>query len=71
MDIPRKFYRTDDLSYPVLVSTVGELRKVLEELPDDLKVAQGLSDEGAEVVVYNVNVDWADPHLEIREPEGE
>ena len=41
-DLPEKFYRkADGTEYTVLVYTVGELKKVLEELPDDIHIHQG------------------------------
>ena len=41
-DLPKKFYReVDETGYPVLAHTVGELKKVLEELPDDIPIHQG------------------------------
>ena len=39
------------------VRTVGELKRALDELPDDLSVRQGLYNTGVEVCVYNVSKD--------------
>lgn len=50
MSIPKKFYHADE-EHPIAL-TVGELKKVLAELPDTLFIQQGFG-EGAQVVVYN------------------
>ena len=64
-DLPEKFYRkADGTGYPVLAYTVGELKKVLEELPDDIPIQQGF-EEGVHVVVYNALHE--DIHLEFEE----
>ena len=52
-DLPQKFYRkADGTGYPVLAYTVGELKKVLEDLPDDIPILQD-DEPGLHVVVYN------------------
>lgn len=58
--IPKHFYHGDNQP---TVSTVGELREILAELPDGLKVKAGFSN-CAMLVVYNIA---SDPHLEIEE----
>jgi hypothetical protein len=58
--IPKHFYHGDN--HPT-VSTVGELREVLAELPNNLRVEAGFS-KCAMLVVYNIA---SDPHLEIEE----
>lgn len=52
-DLPKKFYKeADGTGYPVLAYTVGELKKVLSELPDDIPIHQD-HEIGVHVVVYN------------------
>ncbi|MFA5340164.1 MAG: hypothetical protein WC332_00160 [Clostridia bacterium] len=63
MRIPEKFYRGDD--HPKAY-TVGELKKVLSELPDDFPIMQCF-EEGVMIVVYNYNQE--DVHLEFEEIE--
>lgn len=52
------------------VRTVGDLKKAIKDLPDDLRVSQGFSDS-CDVVIFNLNRsdmhitfkpggDWAD-----------
>ena len=55
--IPDKFSKLSDPDCPVRVRTVGELKRALDELPDDLSVRQGLYNTGVEVCVYNVSKD--------------
>lgn len=62
--IPKQFYRGG--RHPV-VTSVGELKAQLAQLPDDLPIKSGFAD-AAELVVYNIN---DDPFLEIVEPDDE
>ena len=65
-DIPKKFYHIDCDSHPVEAFNVGELRAILEELPDKLPIIQGLSVcGGCKVVVYNA--DSQERYLELEE----
>ncbi len=57
--IPAKFYKGDQ--HPV-ARNVGELKALLNELPDDLAVEAGFSDEMT-LVVYNYATDLV--HLQI------
>lgn len=50
-EIPRKFCNAGDSEHPVVVSTVGELKAALEEIPDDTVV--GNPGEGRAVIVFN------------------
>lgn len=63
MKIPSKFYRGDNAPK---AETVGELIKVLQELPADLQVKAGFSFR-CEVAVYNHGMDTE--HVKIQEPE--
>jgi hypothetical protein len=63
MEIPKKFYHGDD---PPTAYTVGELKKVLDELPNDFPIMQGY-ESGVMVVVYNFGHE--DVHLEFEEIE--
>lgn len=56
--IPACFYKSGN--HPT-VGTVGELKKQLARLPDDLRIQTGFS-ERAQLVVYNVDTS---PQLEI------
>ena len=71
MNIPRKFYNVNEPGYPVVVTNVGELKEVLAELPDNLSVQLGFSNNGVEVIVYNMSPKFGPPHLELRERETE
>jgi hypothetical protein len=62
MKIPKKFYHGDN--QPV-AETVGQLKKLLAELPDHLPIKAGFSNE-AQVVVYNHK--QSDVHVSIQEP---
>lgn len=62
MKIPRKFYHGDKQPR---VETVGQLKKCLAELPDDLPLKAGFAREAA-VTVFNYG--QADVHVEISEP---
>jgi len=61
--IPKKFYRGDNKPR---ANTVGELKKIINELPDDLPLDP--HENGCSVVVYNVDsnihacveANWAD-----------
>jgi len=56
-DIPERFYRNlPGTGFPVGAYTVGELKEVLNELPDDLEIRQGF-DSGVQVTVFNVGYD--------------
>lgn len=55
--IPDKFSKLSDPDCPVRVRTVGELKKALDELPNDLAVRQGFFKDGVEVCVYNIDKD--------------
>lgn len=57
--IPKKFYKAGN--HPT-ARTVGELKEILEELPDDLRVEAGFGDM-AQVVVYNHG--QYDMHMEV------
>lgn len=61
MNIPTKFYKQG--KHPT-ARTVGELKAILTELPDDLRIEAGFSST-VELVVYNHGTD--DQHLEITE----
>lgn len=63
--IPKEYYKDDH--EPVIVETVGELKKALEILPDDLPMETGFSSE-SRLVVYNIPS--GSPHLEIEEWDG-
>lgn len=62
-NIPEDFYRGDN--HPV-VQNVGELKKQLEKLPNDLLIQCGCED-GAAIIVYNVTS--GNPVLEFTEVE--
>ncbi|MDP1930922.1 MAG: hypothetical protein Q8L60_05655 [Gammaproteobacteria bacterium] len=64
--IPKKFYK-GDLQKPVAF-TVGELKAILQELPDELPIQSEFAG-GVELVVYNVKAE--DAHLAFREPFNE
>lgn len=61
--VPRKFSHGQD--HPI-ARTVGELKALLAELPDDLPLMLEDSEEGLEAVVYNVGSD--DAFFGLREP---
>lgn len=63
MEVPKKFYHGDN--HPTAF-TVGELKKVLNELPDNFPIMQGF-ESGVMIVVYNYNQE--DVHLEFKELE--
>ena len=50
--IPSKYWKADE-QHP-MAKTVGELRQLLNELPDDLPLDSDTSD-GISLIVYNVN----------------
>ncbi len=62
MKIPEKFYKGS--KHPT-ARTVGQLKKILAELPDSLPIESGF-EKRVELVVYNHG--QSDQHLEIREP---
>ena len=64
--IPRKFY-VGNLQHP-RARTVKELRAILTELPDDLRIEIGFG-SSVECVVYNVQAD--DRHLSFNEAEDD
>jgi hypothetical protein len=64
MKIPEKFYKGDN--HPK-ANTVGALKKILDELPNGMRIECGFG-EGVEVVVYNHGTETE--HLEFRELEG-
>ncbi len=59
--IPVKFYKGD---HPH-VKNVGELKKLLEELPDSLKLKTGWN-SGCALVVFNIDIDKDQPHQDER-----
>ena len=59
--IPTKFYIGDNKP---IVRTVGELKALLEELPDDLRVSGGWG-KAAQVTVFNHGL--KDAYLELME----
>lgn len=63
--IPKKFYHGD--SQPC-ARTVGQLKKILAELPNDLPPEAGFG-AAVQAVVYNHGKD--DMHLELQEFEDE
>jgi hypothetical protein len=62
--IPPEFY-SDSLSTPEAYS-VGDLKEILQTLPDNLRINCGFS-QGVMVVVYNVNCEGKNPALEFEE----
>ena len=62
LKIPPKFYN-ESFDHPIAL-TVGELKAILDELPDDLPV-ESIFSEGVVVVVYNHGK--KDMHLEFEE----
>ena len=70
-DVPRKFFNINEKEYPVIARTVGELKTVLKELPDDIIINQGYSGKGGcQVTVFNMNPVFANyPHIEFQEIE--
>lgn len=52
--IPDKFRKDDNIESNAY--TVGELKELLEELPDDLKIIQGFKD-GCRVAVASVGIE--------------
>ncbi len=70
-DVPKKFYNENGDGYPVIAKTVGELKEVLKELPDDIAINQDYSEVGGcQVTVYNMNPKFGNkPHLEFQEVE--
>lgn len=50
--IPSKYWKADE-QHP-MAKTVGELRQLLDELPDDLPLDAATSD-GLSLIVYNIN----------------
>jgi len=65
MEINEKFYRLGTEGHPKIY-TVGELKEILGELPDDLPIKQGFGD-GVMLIVYNH--DDGEDHLEFEEIE--
>jgi len=61
MEIDCKFYHAD-FEHPKAY-TVGELKEILAELPDDLRIKQGFED-GVKLIIYNHGFN---PHLELEE----
>ena len=55
-DIPKKFYKESKAGFPSC-STVKELKAILNELPDDLFVANDSSFEHLRVSVTNNGID--------------
>lgn len=70
-DIPKKFYNENGDGYPVVAKTIGDLKNILAELPDDLAINQDYSDEGGcQVTVFNMSKTFSKaPHLEFQEVE--
>jgi len=63
MTIDPKFYM-GDITQPI-AETVGELKAILQELPDDLPIEFGFG-EAVQLVVFNHNKE--DMHLSFEEP---
>jgi hypothetical protein len=61
--IPKRYYKAGN--HP-LAGTVGELKKLLNDLPNDLPIECGFS-SCAQLVVYNHG--QSDMHLELIEPD--
>jgi hypothetical protein len=68
MKIAPKFYHAD-FENP-RAYTVGELKEILVELPDDLAIKQGF-EYGVALVIYNDDNMYGDSHLEFEEIEEE
>ncbi len=71
-DVPKKFYNENGDGYPVIVKTVGDLKKALNDLPDDIIINQGYSKYGGcQITVFNMNpIFSSDPHIEFQKNEG-
>jgi len=66
--IPKKFYNVKEPDFPVIAKTIGELKEVIKNLPDDLIINQEYTDySGTVIVVYNINEN--DPHLQFHNTE--
>ena len=67
-DIPKVFYNTTEVQqiHPHAY-TVGELKKILNTLPDYLKINSTFK-PGVEVSVYNMDFGHKGPHLFFGEP---
>jgi hypothetical protein len=63
--IPKKFYKAGNHPF---ACRVGELKAILEELPDDLRIEAGF---GAAVMAVVYNHGQPDMHLELVEYEDE
>jgi hypothetical protein len=62
--VPEKFYK-GDIDKPQ-AQNVGDLKKLLDELPDHLNIEQGF-DKGVTLVVFNIRN--RNPHLSFQENE--
>jgi hypothetical protein len=62
--VPEKFYK-GDIDKPQ-AQNVGDLKKLLDELPNHLKIEQGF-DKGVTLVVFNIRKN--NPHLSFQENE--
>lgn len=62
--IPPEFY-SDSLPTPEAYS-VGDLKEILQVLPDSLRITCGFN-QGVMVTVYNVNCESKNPVLEFEE----
>lgn len=66
-DIPEKFYKdAPGNGYPVVAYTVGELKTVIKDLPDDIEIRFAF-DPGVHICVFNVGYD--NTHLSFSENE--
>ena len=60
--IDKKFYGED--KHP-RANTVGDLKTLLKELPDNLKISTNWN-KGCALVVFNIDIDKDQPHQEER-----
>lgn len=71
--IPEKYYKGDAEERHPHAHTVGELKKLLDELPDDLTIETTFN-EGVALVVFNIDEEGANPaanprHLQFQDTE--